>query len=155
MTGHARAIVGALAATLAAGAPAAEVPGERPPGLELTGNLSRVHDPTIIRVDDRYFVFATGQARDDTGLVPVRVSSDLLNWEHRGAVFPAIPAWAAERVPGTRGIWAPDISHQPRRIQALLFDLDLRAEPVGDRPDRQQRRSIRRRRAPAGPIAGR
>jgi len=107
-----RAIVGALAVSMAAGAPAAEVRAGRPPGLELTGNLSRVHDPTIIHVDGHYFVFATGQARDETGLVPVRVSSDLLNWELRGAVFPDIPVWAAEHVPGTRGIWAPDISHR-------------------------------------------
>jgi len=112
VTGRIRAIVGALAVSMAAGAPAAEVPAGRPPGLELTGNLSRVHDPTIIHVDAHYFVFATGQARDETGLVPVRVSSDLLNWELRGAVFPDIPAWAAEHVPGTRGIWAPDISHR-------------------------------------------
>jgi arabinan endo-1,5-alpha-L-arabinosidase len=52
----------------------------------------------------------TGNSGDAEGLVAVRTSTDLLNWTYRGPVFSAIPAWAAAAIPGTGGIWAPDIS---------------------------------------------
>jgi arabinan endo-1,5-alpha-L-arabinosidase len=44
-------------------------------------------------------------------LIHWRSSTDLLKWTRNGAVFSAMPAWASEAVPGTRGIWAPDISY--------------------------------------------
>jgi hypothetical protein len=34
-----------------------------------------------------------------------------VNWTRRGSVFPAIPKWALDTIPGTRGIWAPDVSY--------------------------------------------
>ena len=95
---------------LAAAAMAVAAGEEAPPGLELEGDLAPVHDPVIMRAGDTYFLFATGQARDPTGMVPVRVSSDLRRWAWKGAVFPTMPGWAAEAIEGTRGIWAPDIS---------------------------------------------
>src|SRR5687768_7824680 len=107
-----RALFGILAATMgvAAAITPAAAGGEDPPGLALEGDLTPVHDPAIIRAGDTYFLFATGQARDPTGMGPVRVSTDLKRWTWKGAVFPTIPPWAAEAVEGTRGIWAPDIS---------------------------------------------
>ena len=85
--------------------------GEDPPGLALEGDLVPVHDPAVIRAGDTYFLFATGQAKDPTGMVPVRISTDLKRWTWKGAVFPTIPDWAAKDIEGTRGIWAPDISY--------------------------------------------
>ena len=50
------------------------------PDSSSPGNLSRVHDPTIIRVDEQLFRLRDRHsARDETGLVPVRVSSDLVH----------------------------------------------------------------------------
>jgi arabinan endo-1,5-alpha-L-arabinosidase len=76
----------------------------------LTGDLAPVHDPCIMKVGGTYHVFCTGQEHDATGLLPWRTSTDLATWTLRGRVFDAIPAWAREQIPGTRGLWAPDIS---------------------------------------------
>jgi arabinan endo-1,5-alpha-L-arabinosidase len=71
---------------------------------QLTGDLT-VHDPVIIREGDTYYVFSTVGK-----YIGIRTSKDLKTWTDAGAVFAEIPAWAKEAVPGTEGIWAPDIS---------------------------------------------
>jgi arabinan endo-1,5-alpha-L-arabinosidase len=63
-----------------------------------------VHDPCIIKEGTHYYVFSTH------GGILVRKSSDLKNWERVGEVLPGVPAWAKERVPEARDLWAPDIS---------------------------------------------
>lgn len=77
----------------------------------LSGDLSPVHDPCIIKQGDTYHLFSTGQARDPTGLLPWRTSKDLVHWTLHGRVFESIPQWAQDAVPGARGIWAPDIAY--------------------------------------------
>lgn len=72
---------------------------------QLTGDLT-VHDPVIIREGDTYYVFSTVGK-----YIGIRTSKDLKTWTDAGAVFAEIPAWAKEAVPGTEGIWAPDISY--------------------------------------------
>lgn len=81
-----------------------------PAGLPLTGDISPVHDPCIIKAGGLYHVFSTGQADSEHGLVAWRTSPDLRHWRWRGAVFDAVPGWATASIPGTRGIWAPDIA---------------------------------------------
>jgi arabinan endo-1,5-alpha-L-arabinosidase len=76
----------------------------------LSGDIAPVHDPCIIKAHGLYHLFCTGQQADPTGLIPWRTSPDLVHWTLRGRVFEAIPEWAREAVPGTRGIWAPDIA---------------------------------------------
>lgn len=79
--------------------------------LEVTGDL-RVHDPVMIREGDTYYVFCTGGSIGrGGGFIPIRCSTDLTNWERCGSVFDEMPAWALEEIPGTRGIWAPDVSY--------------------------------------------
>lgn len=77
--------------------------------LELTGDLG-VHDPVIIKEDDTYYVFATG-GRRGRGYVPVLCSPDMQTWTQCGHAFAELPEWAPVEIPGTRGIWAPDISY--------------------------------------------
>lgn len=73
------------------------------------GDISPVHDPSIIGQGGRWYVFATNQFnRKD---VPQFCSSDLKEWKFCGHVFDGVPAWALERIPGARGIWAPDVSY--------------------------------------------
>jgi len=72
--------------------------------LAQEGAVRGVHDPTIIKADDTYYLFSTGRG------IPIRRSSDLYHWERVGRVFDDKPAWFAEKVPGARDIWAPDIS---------------------------------------------
>jgi arabinan endo-1,5-alpha-L-arabinosidase len=72
---------------------------------EATQSDVPMHDPSIIRQNGRYYIFATGMG------VAVWSSSDLVNWKHEAPVFAAPPAWATAAIPGFKGhIWAPDIS---------------------------------------------
>jgi arabinan endo-1,5-alpha-L-arabinosidase len=70
-----------------------------------TGDVRGVHDPSIIRAGDSYYIFCTGKG------IPVRRSNDLIHWKLDGHVFNAVPAWARTAVPGVNAIWAPDISY--------------------------------------------
>ncbi|WP_338468553.1 arabinan endo-1,5-alpha-L-arabinosidase [Novosphingobium sp. ZN18A2] len=71
---------------------------------QLSGDLA-VHDPAIIREGETYYIFNTlGH------YIGIKSSKDLVHWTDIGAVFAQIPAWARQAVPGTKGIWAPDIS---------------------------------------------
>ena len=76
----------------------------------MSGDFAPVHDPCIIKAGGRYHLFCTGHEDQEPGLIPWRTSRDLVRWELEGAVFPSIPQWAREAVPGTRGMWAPDIA---------------------------------------------
>lgn len=76
----------------------------------MRGNYFPVHDPCVIKRGDTYHLFSTGQARDATGLLPWRTSKDLREWQLQGKVFETIPQWAMDAVPGTGGLWAPDIA---------------------------------------------
>jgi arabinan endo-1,5-alpha-L-arabinosidase len=73
------------------------------------GDTTPIHDPTMIRVANTYYVFATN--RFNGKLIPIFCSLDLQQWKFCGNVFDAIPEWAQKEIPGTRGIWAPDISY--------------------------------------------
>lgn len=92
----------ALAPRLRAARPA-------PINERLTGNLAPVHDPCIIREGGVYHLFTTGQLGETPGPIGWRTSPDLVTWTLKGEVFPELPGWAAEAIPGTKGLWAPDI----------------------------------------------
>lgn len=95
---------GLCTASLAGPAPAASL------NDRMTGDLSPVHDPCIIRQGGTYHLFCTSQANQKPGLIHWRTSPDLAAWTLVGAVMPALPDWAQGKVPGVRGAWAPDIS---------------------------------------------
>jgi arabinan endo-1,5-alpha-L-arabinosidase len=76
----------------------------------MRGEFAPVHDPAVIRAGGWIYVFSTNTDHETGGYIPCRRSRDLVSWEKCGFVFPAIPAWARTTVPGTRGIWAPDIT---------------------------------------------
>lgn len=77
--------------------------------IPLTGATAPVHDPAIIREGDRYFLFTTGSLSDREGMLAMRSSPDLTAWTLHGPAYTALPSWAAATVPGTQGMWAPDI----------------------------------------------
>lgn len=76
--------------------------------LKLSGDLS-VHDPVIIKEKNTCYIFCTGGGRRG-GIIPIRCSTNLLNWTRCGSVFESLPAWATNEIPLARGVWAPDIS---------------------------------------------
>ncbi len=85
-------------------------PTATPASVAVQGAIRPVHDPAILRDGGTYYLFTTGHVGDAEGIVPMRTSPNLVDWTLRGAVFPALPGWAATTIPGTRGLWAPDIS---------------------------------------------
>ena len=74
-----------------------------------SGDVSPIHDPTMIRQGGTYYIFATN--RFNGKLLPIFCSQDLQQWKICGNVFDAVPDWALKLIPGARGIWAPDISY--------------------------------------------
>ncbi|HVU10572.1 MAG TPA: arabinan endo-1,5-alpha-L-arabinosidase [Phototrophicaceae bacterium] len=93
--------------------PTAEVEPPSNDPLPLTGVIGQVHDPCIIKAKDAYYVFCTGDG------IPVRTSPDLLAWSSPFpvSVFPSMPDWAFQAIPGATNIWAPDISFYNGKYQ--------------------------------------
>ena len=76
--------------------------------LELTGAIQRVHDPSIIKDGDTYYVFCTGNG------IPVRKSTESDRWNNGNPGHSSsrgVPDWAREILPGQNDMWAPDISY--------------------------------------------
>src|ERR1044072_2227515 len=72
---------------------------------ELQGDIRQVHDPSIIKDGDTFYLFSTRAG------IAIRCSKDLLNWRLCGDVFAHLPEWAVKDVSGLRGLWAPDVAH--------------------------------------------
>ncbi|WP_229668950.1 arabinan endo-1,5-alpha-L-arabinosidase [Edaphobacter acidisoli] len=87
------------------------VPAQKPQALQLSGDYWGAHDPSIIKAGDTWYVFATGKARDG-GQFQIRCSTDLHAWSLCGHVFNEIPDWIQQESPGTKELWAPDISFE-------------------------------------------
>jgi arabinan endo-1,5-alpha-L-arabinosidase len=89
---------------------AVDSPAQSPGTYALSGDVAGTHDPSIIKEGSTWYVFATGKAPDG-GQFAVRCSQNLEHWTLCGHVFDAIPDWIRQRSPGTRDLWAPDISY--------------------------------------------
>ena len=85
-------------------------PAQKPHVYHLSGDVTATHDPSIMKEGKTWYVFATGKAPGG-GQFAVRCSDDLEHWRLCGHVFDVIPAWILERSPGTKDLWAPDISY--------------------------------------------
>ena len=74
-------------------------------GQQPEGDIRQVHDPSIIKDGDKYYLFSTRAG------IAIRCSKDLIHWRLCGDVFAHLPEWAVKDVPGLRGLWAPDVSY--------------------------------------------
>jgi arabinan endo-1,5-alpha-L-arabinosidase len=74
-------------------------------------NLANVHDPTVIKDGDYYYMYQTnasyGNAHEAGGNFPVRRSTDLVNWEYMEAVFDSDPAWVKDSLNSIRANMDP------------------------------------------------
>jgi arabinan endo-1,5-alpha-L-arabinosidase len=99
-----------LGAILAMGWCSAELAAQRDPHVfELSGDFWATHDPSIMKEGDTWYVFATGLAPH--GQMAIRCSKDLQVWKLCGQVFTVLPEWIRKESPGTKELWAPDISY--------------------------------------------
>ena len=71
--------------------------------IAVTGSITNVHDPTLIKQGSMYYLISTGPG------IPYRCSPDMLTWDVCGRVFTANPDWALAAIPGVKDLWAPDI----------------------------------------------
>lgn len=87
-------------------------PTVSPAPAVLEGDI-RTHDPGLIRQDNTYYVFSTGDEHGlNQGSIQIRASSDLARWELIGTVFETTPGWISEELGSTPpNLWAPDISY--------------------------------------------
>ena len=72
-----------------------------------------VHDPSMIKQGNAYYVFSTGDPAGSigNGNIQIRTSTDLRHWRYRGTVFSQIPSWVTDIVGVIPNLWAPDISY--------------------------------------------
>jgi arabinan endo-1,5-alpha-L-arabinosidase len=89
-----------------------------PPGptvfgsYDLTGAITPVLDPSIMRQGSTYYVFSSDAAGFPTnGSLPILCSNDRVAWTACSFVFAKIPNWVEEQVPGLIGLSDPDISY--------------------------------------------
>lgn len=100
------AAVAALALAMGVSAAPREDSGDAVLNDALSGALVPTHDPVLIREGDTWYVYNTiGH------YIGVKTSKDLMHWQDAGSVFASLPAWATKAVPGSEGIWAPDIAY--------------------------------------------
>ena len=78
--------------------------------IEPTGDI-RAHDPSMIKADGFYYVFATGDENDfSEGSIQIRRSSDMRHWEFSDMLFKSMPAWITKEIGKVPNLWAPDVS---------------------------------------------
>jgi arabinan endo-1,5-alpha-L-arabinosidase len=79
--------------------------------IPVNGDVQGIHDPSIMKDKDTWYVFSTQTGPPSQGELPIHCSSDLHEWKACGSVFPSIPQWIKEKSPNTKNLWAPDISY--------------------------------------------
>ena len=68
------------------------------------GDVTGVHDPSIIRAGDRFYLFSTGRG------IGERSSNDLFHWTRLTRVLEDSPVWTRDYIAPNSSIWAPDIT---------------------------------------------
>jgi hypothetical protein len=66
---------------------------------ECTGDISPVHDPSIIRQRSTYYKFSTDASSTQGGFMPIRCSTAKIAWSSCGFVFATLPSWISGAVP--------------------------------------------------------
>lgn len=94
----------AAAALLATGA-AAGPADTGPINSRIMGDLVPTHDPVLAKEGRTYYVYGTGGH-----YLTTKTSPDLIHWTAGPPAIPALPDWAQAVVPGTKDMWAPDLS---------------------------------------------
>jgi arabinan endo-1,5-alpha-L-arabinosidase len=86
-------------------------PPNTPQAINVEGDVEFVHDPSIAKDGDTWYLFSTANGPIRDGELPIRCSQDLHLWHRCGAVFDKVPDWIKKESPATKELWAPDISY--------------------------------------------
>lgn len=105
-----RAAVAVLAILVLCSLALAQSSAPHPEVIAVSGDTEYVHDPSIIKDGDTWYLFGTANGPVRDGELPIRCSSDLHQWHRCGNVFAQIPEWIKKESPNTKELWAPDIS---------------------------------------------
>jgi beta-xylosidase len=107
-------LTGALGTVPAAAGPVAET---TPPATATRARPDDpvVHDPTMVKEGDWYYVVSTGDAGRADNFLPVKRSKDLLHWSDLRPVFTTLPPWilpalGLSSAEAPKDLWAPDLS---------------------------------------------
>ncbi len=102
-----------LSIYLSAAACAQEKEGRQngPEIVKVSGDVEFVHDPSIARDGDTWYLFGTANGPVRDGELPIRCSQDLHKWKRCGNGFDRVPDWIKKESPDTKELWAPDISY--------------------------------------------
>src|ERR1700685_4413354 len=79
-----------------------------PQVVRVEGDVECVHDPSIAKDGDTWYLFSTGNGPLRKGELPIRCSQDLHLWKLCGYVFEQIPEWIKKQNPETKELWTPD-----------------------------------------------
>jgi arabinan endo-1,5-alpha-L-arabinosidase len=100
----------------------------------LRGDISPVHDPSMIRQGDTYY-YITGDfpLLPPGNYLPLRCSADRTDWRPCGHIFDQLPDWVRAAVPRAIGLWAPDISyfHGSYRVYYAASSLGSQQSVIG------------------------
>jgi arabinan endo-1,5-alpha-L-arabinosidase len=78
----------------------------------MTGDVAPTRDPSVIHLGNMYYIFGTDTDAALTGNhLPIRCSTDAINWQSCGYVFADRPQWIKNQYSGIPDLWAPDISY--------------------------------------------
>lgn len=114
-------------------------------------NLANVHDPTITKDGDYYYMYQTdasyGNAHEGHGHYPYRRSKDLVNWTFQGMAFDKAPGWVKDSLNNMRarsgldpienpnyGFWAPVIRKAGDKFR-FYYSIVVTNPIVGTNPD--------------------
>ncbi|HSZ63388.1 MAG TPA: arabinan endo-1,5-alpha-L-arabinosidase [Terriglobales bacterium] len=86
-------------------------PPNIPQIINVEGDVEFVHDPSIAKDGDTWYLFSTANGPIRDGELPIRCSQDLHLWHRCGTVFDKVPDWIKKESPVTKELWAPDISY--------------------------------------------
>jgi arabinan endo-1,5-alpha-L-arabinosidase len=95
------------AASLSGGDARAQTDVTAPHAYKLEGDIEGVHDPSIIKEGDTWYLFGTVTEKVPDGQLPIRCSKDLHLWKRCGYVFPGVLDWIKKVSPETKDLWAP------------------------------------------------
>ncbi len=74
-------------------------------------NLANVHDPTVTKYGDYYYMYQTdasyGNVHQGHGHFPYRRSKDLIHWDYMGAALSEAPAWVKDSLNAKRARMIP------------------------------------------------